>query len=115
MNVWTLSHSRDGWAVRLAEIPAWAYLVSRTAEQLPPLYANHAWPWRIGVPREADGYRWTLGGAMYSGHNWLLCTEDRRGRDTHRIPVTEDVAARLQPDFVEEIRDIFAEEEEPAP
>lgn len=87
MQVWALSHGRDGTAVELQEVPLWALLLTEAGEWLadashPVFCCQPEWTFKLtyAPPDEdeepdEDGEVYnshTLGAALFRFGNWLI-------------------------------------------
>lgn len=126
---WSLSASRDGWAVHVREEPRWAQLFEAGWELFCRLTRGWAgghgmpgWGWRIPIGRP----RWdrddpdepllinSLAGKLNSVEQWALSRTHAHGRELAEIRVDELAAQKIQPEFVEEMAEIRAGGDEPA-
>lgn len=94
MKSWVLSHSKDGWSVVVYELPAWRIGIARF------------WEWLI--PTWLCCGRWFYFTWL---HNPLFLDDDRKGPNWH-IPVSEEVAAQIQPKFYADVKSWDEEDED---
>lgn len=96
VHVVEVSHSRDGYSLRIAEVPLRVLVVERILGSVClralDLAASRwgSWLWRVGAGRRS------IGSVLDGIGNWPLIYRSRRERDVTRIPLTvEDVAAKF--------------------
>lgn len=114
---WNLSASRDGWSVQLREEPWWAQLLDSAWDRACGL--SHGWLgghnlpevfWRIplGRPqwdRDDPDDPWlenSVASRLYNLESFMLGWGHRHGRDVVTVPITENVARAINPEFVED-------------
>lgn len=68
-----VSHSRDGYALHVTEVPLWALVVQRSGETVcgwtgsALCGARWEWPYKVGFGRRDEyGWRWSLGSLLFS-------------------------------------------------
>lgn len=117
MQVFSVSHSRDGWAIELVETPAWALVFERLVGNNLCAITGHLfcnppmWTYRIGWGERyepEDGQttgdpKNSLGFLLYRAVSWGDGFSWTHRKRNLLIPISAEQAARWAPDFVEEM------------
>ena len=130
MRHWTIQHGRDGYSIVLRDIKPWALAVEHAygwlCERTNGWLGGHGMPesfWRIPAgrpvydrdPEWADekGRPWlenSIPSKLSEFETKMLTVTDRRSRplpDHSGIPISDEVARKIAPDFVSELDSIF--------
>lgn len=110
MKTWTLSHGLNGWQLDVKSVPAWAHLIEGVWGQFCWLFDPCCRPpwrqlfWRLP---ERPRYWWQV------AHMWLLNLPPMsmghlRSTVLYSTPVDAADAARIEPEFVAEIDEMWA-------
>lgn len=125
MQHWQVTHSSDGFAVELVEVPLWALATSHFVDALDG-HLGHVlcgqgapdWAWHVPVgwpvydpDDEIDGKPWlvnSLASKVGDLWNWAMGTDYRNRREVHRFAVTEEEARLLGWDWFDDEDEITA-------
>lgn len=101
-----VTHSRDGYALTVVEVPLWALVVERAGETVCEWTgsalcgARWEWPYLVGVGRDEDGMRrWSLGKVLFDFGQWFHGIAVRRQRERFSMPVTTEWVAEHFPNL----------------
>ncbi|MCC5574441.1 hypothetical protein IMZ11_02145 [Microtetraspora sp. AC03309] len=99
-----ITHGRDGYALRVAEVPMWAIAAERASETVCGwtgsfLCGTKEWPYKVGIGQrdEYGSPRWNLGSALFAFGQWSHTIAGRRERDCAWLPVTTEWVAEHFP------------------
>ena len=116
MRVHRVLHTSEGWVLEVLEVPIWAAALSRGTEYLDAASGHWLcaeglpdWTWSVpcGLPLQIEvdedtGERWLangLGAHLYGWFSRLLFVEDLQARVVARLPISEEFAQLLLPDY----------------
>lgn len=121
---WSVGRSRSGYLLHLTESPGWAVLLEDALDAFPCTCRLPGWTYKVGLRRfgthddETNDPIHSLGSAGFQlcnlRHNALWHFE----KDIHKLPLTEEAARLIHPEWVKSCEAIFDEDildDTPAP
>lgn len=118
MRVWKLWHNQDGWRVQVLEVRAWRVALEKLGVPAINTLTGHvfcchipeqAFSIAVGPAHYVDDYLTnSLGSKMFDLGQWInrLGTFGHIDRQ-HWIPISDETARQLDPEFFDEIQSIF--------